>query len=317
MDKLVNRFDKAIQKMENESISLVKDALQQSFDRLELEIRRRYPKVEQEGGLLAAQRNAAILLQQIKAFMQLIDASQAAKLDASFQALLTEAGLQGQTFAMNAIHAIAPGNPVFKPQIPIEAVRYAAEDSVERLKSHGDAFAKRTSTIIAQGLIQGWGMDRTVKLMADQLDVARTNAVTIVRTETMQATTKAAMATYQENGIQYVMRHSAVGERVCVVCSARTGEITRLDQTIVVLHPRCRDYVTPVSPQWLRLGLIDLKWAENFHRDVVKALPEGVKPKYDALAPFEKSAGMEKRPKPVWSPKGGFLDAAFKKEAGV
>lgn len=271
----------------------------------------------EEGGLLAAQRNAAILLQQTKALMSLIDKTQAVKLDATFQALLEEAASYGSDFALKAIQAIDSTNPVFKPQIPIEAVRYAAEDALDRLRTHSETFAKRASTIVAQGLIQGWGINKTAQLMTAQLAIVKTNATTIVRTETMQALSKATMATYAENKIGFVMRHTAIGERVCAICAARSGEITRAETTIAILHPRCRDYLTPVKPEWLRLGLINLDWAKNFHEQTLKALPEEVVPKYGQLAPFEKSLGLEKPTKPVWSPKSGFLDSNFAKAAGA
>jgi hypothetical protein len=55
-----------------------------------------------------------------------------------------------------------------------------------------------------------------------------------------------------------------------------------------------------VRPEWLDAGLIDREFAEDFYKEgiaEVKSLNNGV-------APFEKAAGIEKPPKPVWKPGG-------------
>ncbi|XHX80956.1 MAG: minor capsid protein [Stenomitos frigidus ULC029] len=305
---LVKEFDRSLIGAENTVIDFITEAYSSSFDQLELEIRRRFPQMEAQGSLVAAQQNSIILLGQLKTLLQLLSPDELSKITTRLEKLYTEVGVETAALNRLMVQTIEPGATVLAPRIVPEAVRYAAERSVTYFQKYGQEFAHGVGITVAQGLIQGWGVDKTVREMRKVVAIPINRARAVVRTESLQASDHANRAAMEASGIDYVCRCATEDRRTCVWCASRAGEITRRDQTVASLHVSCRCCLIPVRPSWVKLGLFDLDWvrkhAATLHKDLAEPLNQ-------RQAPFEKSNDTPRVPV-LWTPTRGFVDPKFK-----
>lgn len=305
---LVKEFDSSLFQAEDSVIDLMRQAYTASFDRLELEVRRKFPQMAAKGSLVAAQQNAMILMGQLKELLTLLSPADLDKLTDQLERLYLDVGKQSTAFTKTMITTIEPGASVMAPRIVPETVRYAAERSITYFQKYGQEFAHGVSFTVSQGLIQGWGIDKTVQEMRKVLDIPINRSRAIVRTESLQASDHANRASMEASGIDYVCRCATEDRRTCIWCVSRAGEITRRDQTVASLHVSCRDCLIPVRPSWVKLGLFDLDWVKGHAASLHEELDE---PLNQGKAPFEKSNGTSRVPV-LWSPTKGFVDPKFK-----
>lgn len=302
--QLIERTDSTLKALEDAEIKRLNSALDASYKSLEQELLRKYPNytAEAKPDLLATQRGI-LLANELQQQLILIDPAREAEITARFEKLLGTASAEGATLGEELI-ALQQGDSFVKASatVPIEAVAYAAKQSTDRLKSYDAKFAQEAGLIIQQGLIQGWGAMRVSEQLRGRLGVVKGRAETIARTEVISAQNQAAQQTYQSNGVDYVQIVATADDRICVFCSARNGNVYRLGEAQVPVHPRCRCFASPWSPEWAALGLTSDKRTADFREQGIKALKaKGLEPN-DGLTPFERAAGLTKPPEIVWKP---------------
>lgn len=247
---LIARTDETLKTLEQEEIERLNAALEESYLQLEAELLRKYPNytAEAQPGLLATQRGV-LLANDLKESLILINPEREAEIEARFNRLLQTANKEGQTLGDELIE-LQQGDDFVKATatLPIEAVGFAAKDSVKRLKKHDQKFQEEASILIQQGLIQGWGAMRTAGELRQRLGVTKGRAEAIARTEIISAQDSATRQTYKANGIEYIIRIGTQDSRICGWCAARAGQVYPVD-TPVVAHPndRCFPSGTIVS----------------------------------------------------------------------
>ena len=292
---LTERTNSILRTKENAVISTLNKSLSASFDLLELNLRRVYPSDVSAVSILNRQATAAALLSQVKAAMQVVNPAQALEYQKVLSNLLSETQDLAIVNGHKSLDIFEQGIATFAPRIPIEVAASAAEQAINRLEKHGKDFASAAAVTITQGILQRWSIDQTLRALRSSQDIARANAEMIVRTETLSAYNIAAVAMYQENGVEYVIRYATADDRVCVVCAGRAGEITAIGKEQATLHPRCRCYFAPFKKQWVKAGVFDLGALDTFAEQVRASHPTPEKLNGNGLSSFEKLAGMTQR----------------------
>ena len=82
-----------------------------------------------------------------------------------------------------------------------------------------------------------------------RLDVVKSRADVIARTESLRAYNSASSQYYAVNGINLVMWYATSDDRTCPICNARAGRIYKRISTQAPCHPRCRCYLAPWDPE--------------------------------------------------------------------
>jgi SPP1 gp7 family putative phage head morphogenesis protein len=243
---------------------------------------------------------AAVLLSQVADLLRLINTRNAEDIQEAFENLLRGADAQGTTLADDLSRAIANQQLQMTANVPLAAIVNQATEGMKRLRNHTEAFADRASTIVTQGLVQGWGTDKVASLLQKEMGLVRHKAETIARTESISALDSSTRATYQQNGIGYVQRIGTLDNRICPFCVARIGNVYPVDKAPATLHPRDRCYNSPFKFEWIELGLVDTAWLQKFKQGAIAELAkQGLEPD-DGVAPFEKANGLS-APEPVWT----------------
>jgi SPP1 gp7 family putative phage head morphogenesis protein len=302
--RLIERYNTILSSAEDEALAIINRALASSYLKLERELRSKYPTLVANGSLSAIQRKL-LLMAEIKDLLNLV--SQSTDYQAQFEELLILANQEGQNLARELISVLGEGTIYqISAEIPLEAVRVAAEEQMRYLRRYGEDFAMRATEVVTQGLIQGWGVKRVEGILVQQLGLGKVRAEAIARTATLSAFNGATQEHYRVNQIELFQWVATADDRTCPVCVARSGNIYRLEATRPPAHVRCRCYQMPVQRKWFDNGRIKEAWIRDFHQKGLDALiAAGKKPNY-GIAPFEKSNGLTEPPTPVWTPAKGF-----------
>jgi hypothetical protein len=315
--------------------------------------------------------------------------------------------------------------------IPIEALRYGAEEQIRYLSKYGDEFASRASAAVEQGLIQGWGVSRLSSVLRQQLEVTKQRADIIARTASLSACNAATEKAFRDNGVEWVQWMATVDSRVCFpagtmvrvpngeraiedlgpgdevltmagfkpiyavskskfsgclvrllagnrwveatenhrfftdsgwleagkiergnwlrtedrescwfevrklervwnsepievfnlsvsglpqffangwlvhncnFCAARNGNMYELGSTRPPIHFQDRCFIVPVKRKFFELGLVKEDWIRDFRAQGLEELKKFDRQPNYGLAPFERTAGLESPPQPVWRP---------------
>jgi SPP1 gp7 family putative phage head morphogenesis protein len=186
--------------------------------------------------------------------------------------------------------------------IPIEALRYGAEEQTRYLAKYGDEFASRASAAVEQGLIQGWGVSRLSSVLRQQLEVTKQRADIIARTASLSACNAATEKAFRDNGVEWVQWMATVDSRVCNFCAARNGNMYELGSTRPPIHFQDRCFIVPVKRKFFELGLVKEDWIRDFRAQGLEELKKLDRQPNYGLAPFERTAGLESPPQPVWRP---------------
>lgn len=236
-------YNKLLRTTEDDVISRLNKVLEASFNRL---IRR--TRVHMRTAYLdPAQRNLAIL----QTLRQLIPAAvRPEALDAydkALNTLITEGQRLGILSASSATQQAMPTRPRVDVSLPLEATLAALNQAKTYLARHGERFAELGSQLIAQGILEGRPTSAMVRDLRGRLDVVKSRAETIVRTESLRAYATAADRYFAAQNIDYVVFYATSDDRSCPLCAGRAGKIYRRGTIQVPLHPKCRCALAPWS----------------------------------------------------------------------
>lgn len=253
--QLVERYNNTLHTLEDGTITMLNRVLDASFNRLirraRIQIRAPYSD--------PAQRNLALL----EEFRQLIPAYNPERIDAYdrvLRSLFQSATRYGYDIAGELTQAMSPAKPRIDVDIPLDAVAVATSQAKGYLHRHGERFAEIAAQSVAQGLAEGRPTDFMVDDLRQRLNVTKSRATTIVRTESLRAYNDASARYYSVQGIQYVIYYATADDRSCPWCSPRAGHIYRRGEIRVPLHPQCRCYLAPWD---LDLANIDPDYADS------------------------------------------------------
>lgn len=236
MEELIEEFNNALKGQENQTIEAVNKTLDRSFNRL---LRRTYAQLR-SGQFQTAERNARVL--------ELIPPLRPDQSDSflrQFERLLSRSTGFGLDLAERLSSSVTRNQ--VGVTIPAQAVTAAARQARGYLTKHGDTFARTSAEVIAQGVAEGRPTDEMTKDLRRRLNVTKSRAEVIVRTESLKAYNTASHAYYTQNGVELVMYYATSDDRTCPVCSSQAGNIYKRSAITVPRHPRCRCYLAPYS----------------------------------------------------------------------
>jgi SPP1 gp7 family putative phage head morphogenesis protein len=134
----------------------------------------------------------------------------------------------------------------FRQPEAVSKIQLLASRTFTDLKNVTEDMATRMSRTLVDGLTAGQGPRQiAVKLDAD-LDIGRTRALTIARTEIIRAHAEGQLLALEQLGVQEVgamVEWSTAGdERVCPLCNPLEGVVLKIDEAKGMLprHPNCR-----------------------------------------------------------------------------
>ena len=296
--RLIERYNEFLSDAETRTTERINRALAASFNNLIKELRKEYPKVQGNDNLFPYQKKILLLAEMTK-LLNLIKGESYQK---ALEQLMLVSNRKGTSLAIELMNAIESDFARAVATIPLEAVRFAAEEQTRYLARHGEDFANKASSIIEQGLIQGWGVRRVEKSLLEQLGITKMRAQVISRTASVSAGNAAMKQQYIKHGMDGWIWVATPDNRVCPFCTARNGYAYDFKAIRPPIHPRCRCFTTPYKKDWVEKGLIDKEWYRNARKNTMTELSKGDgKPNYGP-SPFERSDGLTKAPTPIWKP---------------
>lgn len=297
--KIAARYDEQIKGMEDKAIARLNRALETAYGALEKDLVKSYNNISSNATLLQSQRRA-LIFRELGGLLQIVNPDKADSYEAIFGEILRDTTNAG--FDVAGLFAQALGNEKLKPlsDIAIEAVAASAKGTYQRLLRYGDNFADTATNIISQGIVQGWGIQRVLQPLQQQLGVTKSRAESIARYEAIAAYNDAAVQRYSQADIEWVTWVAISDKIICGYCLARHLQTYRLSDGIrPPIHPRCRCTQMPLKKAWVDAGIVE---AEFYRVERQKALANAeITPIYQP-ASFEKQAGIKRLPEPAWEP---------------
>ncbi|MFZ9568590.1 MAG: minor capsid protein [Vulcanococcus sp.] len=151
-------------------------------------------------------------------------------------------------------------------------------------------------------LAQGDSWRQLRKTLQNSVELTKSRAQTVARTEMAAAMVEGSKLRYEAEGIEQVQWQAVGSSRTCGYCAPRHGKVYRLGEVVAPAHPNCRCTVTPWDPEWEELGLIDPQEEAKARAEVLADLEAAGKKPISGPSPFEKALGQERAPKALWSP---------------
>ncbi len=305
-ERIIERYDNAVSGLSDEVTNRIAQSIDASFRNLNRELERLYPQWEQEGSLAAIHRRL-IIMEELKDLLQVIRPELQSEYETLFTETINISNRYGGRLASELIRLVEPGYPINESvTVPIEAVTAQVRDGVERLYRYNVNFKTQTSAIIEQGLIQGWGYKKVQRvLMGDgtfrsaySVSEIKGKAEMIARTEIMSSFNRAASERYVKNGFEYQQYQVSPSEALCEYCLARNGNVYRVGDVQIPLHPRCRCIWLPWSERWERLGILDTEDMQKTNERLIKELEEKGGKLKKGPTYWERQEGLESAPTP-------------------
>ncbi len=296
--RLIERYNDILDEAETQTTERLNRALAASFQNLMRELRQKYPQVQGNDNLFPYQKKI-LLLAEMKDLLNLIEGG---NYQQALEDLMEVANQEGTTLAVELMNAIESDFARAVASIPLEAVRFAAEEQMRYLNRHGEEFANKASSVVEQGLIQGWSVPRIEKQLMQELGITKMRAQVISRTASVSAGNAAMKQQYIKHGMDGWIWVATPDSRVCPYCTARNGQAYDFKAFRPPIHPRCRCFSTPYKKAWVEKGLIDRDWYKNAREvGMVELRKAKLEPNYNP-SPFERAAGIAQAPTPIWKP---------------
>ncbi len=304
--KIADKYDRELDGLSQDALDRIFRAYDASFRNLLKELRKAYPKLEAAGAISALVRKGAIA-EELGQALQLLRPEDAATYQQQLEELLSTTSKAGVSMAEEVLKL--QGSPLGTfSGVPVGAIRAQATEFRQRLYRYSERQATRISATVEQGLTLGWGTRKTEAALKKTGVKFKSDAETVARTEVLSSYNSAAHSRYQEAGVELFQWIANPSERICSTCSARNGNVYKLSASRPPSHARCRCTTLAV----LDLSQVDGKFYKEYREEGLADLKAaGGKPNY-GLSPFEKAAGLEAAPKPVWQPGDKVPTAAAK-----
>lgn len=300
LEALVRRLDRALVGVERDAIRRLVSALRLSERQLERTLQQLYVQgLEQTATASMAYREAQarVILAQVRASLDVTANSGAGSV---FDQLIRGSYAAGADNALAMLSAydaaLVSASSFVRADVAVRATNAAA-----RLARHGTDFALKAEQLIIDGVIRGQGWGRTARELRRETGVTLWKAEQLVRTESITASDTARRENYQANGVEYVQRMATMDDRVCFWCADRAGNVFRVEDAPVALHPNDRCYNAPWKPEWAEAGLVDEEWFRKHRAEALQKAEAAGEKRRTGPAPFERMEGREP-PQAVWSP---------------
>lgn len=265
--ELFERANQELRATEDETIVALNSTLDASFNRL---VRR--ARIHMRAGYSdPAQRNVALLQEFRRLIPRPLRPEAVDAYDRALRSLIEEAQRLGLLHTAAATDRALPTRNRVDVSIPLEAVLAALQQAKGYLARHGEQFARVAAEIIARAIAEGRPLPATISDLRARLDVVKSRAEAIVRTESLRAYNTAADRYYLARGIDLVLYYATADDRSCAFCAPRAGQVYKRGAIQVPLHPRCRCYLAPWSLDTAELNPQYAALREQHRKEVAAA----------------------------------------------
>ena len=234
MEEFLEEYNEELRDREDEIIAAIVAALSLSFNRL---LQRIYDQ-SQSGQFLNLSIEA-----EIRNLIEPLIPDQSDDYLELFEDLLRDSTAQGLDSAAKLVEPVVD-SPV-SVSIQAAAVAAAAIRARGYLERHGRTLASEVAGSISQGLVTPTSVAEMKRAFNSRLNVVKSRAAVIVRTESFRSFNEASRAYFSQNGIKLVIYYATVDDRTCPYCAAQAGRVFKVNAIRVPRHPNCRCILVP------------------------------------------------------------------------
>lgn len=125
------------------------------------------------------------------------------------------------------------------------SAKWHGERFSSRIWKHTDDLAEKAQKLVTKAVMSGESIQKTSAKLAEQFEVSKYQATTLVRTETAHIHNMADMKGYEDLGIEEYKYLSVLDYSTCELCQPLDGKIFKVSEiregvNFPVIHPRCR-----------------------------------------------------------------------------
>ena len=125
---------------------------------------------------------------------------------------------------------------------------------IERIQEHKRKLSFTLKEELAKGLIRGDSLQEISKRLSDKMDLAYSNSMRMVRTESCWIMNEATKQNYLDNDIKYYEFSAFLDKKTSKICKELDGKIIKVEEAIVgknmpPLHPNCRSCMIPIAEE--------------------------------------------------------------------
>ena len=115
---------------------------------------------------------------------------------------------------------------------------------------------------LKQGFLNGYSMDKMTKLVKQRLSASYSNAMRLIRTETIYVSNQGALNSFKNSGVvEYFKFDAHLDNRTSDICTEMEmkDKVYRMDEAeigvnVPPLHPNCRSTIVPYIPRFEKDG---------------------------------------------------------------
>lgn len=293
LPELIDSYDRRSRQLEEEAIANINNRIDASLSALERAFIAVYTALLLNQTLTPFQKRA-VLMDELRQQSQLINPGLEAEYLDLFEQLIRAETTGGQRLARELSEGQAP-------TIPTVAIAALAAEATRRLYSHNARFQSKLSALAEFGFSRRQGARAEITEIRKGAGELKARAATLALTEAAAAFNGGAIATYQAAGVPLIVFYTRGDDRVCGYCSPRHGQVYRLGEIAFPLHGRCRCFPVGMGESDLRDPRFQT-WARVSSEATMAELLQAGKKAANNIAPFERAAGRDRPPTPVWSP---------------
>ena len=123
---------------------------------------------------------------------------------------------------------------------------------IERIQEHKRKLSFTLKEELAKGLIRGDSLQEKSNRLSDKMDLAYSNSMRMVRTESCWIMNEATKQNYLDNDIKYYEFSAFLDKKTSKICKELDGKVIKVEEAIVgknmpPLHPNCRSCMIPIT----------------------------------------------------------------------
>lgn len=126
---------------------------------------------------------------------------------------------------------------------------WSGKNYSQRIWADAEKLSRTIKDVIFNGVHRGISVDKMTKLVMERMDVSRSNAVRLVRTEMNYVNNRANLDSLEEAGMKQFRFVATLDKRTSAACQAHDGKIYDVKDkqqgvNAPPLHPHCRSIIT-------------------------------------------------------------------------
>jgi len=151
--------------------------------------------------------------------------------------------------AVNASASLSVlGIPIAFEPFPVDfrAVGVLVDNNFSLVKDANAYMKKEMLRHISTGILEGKSIYKIQKALQSTINITKTRATMIARTEIIRSYNQGAINQYKKVGVKKWKWICSYDDRTCEACASRDGNIYKMGEMQPPAHPQCRCSVSPI-----------------------------------------------------------------------